>query len=51
MVNTSFAGKKKYPYDGVGGGHSSGKDQPGLTAAAIRLCESRDLAHCRPNPA
>lgn len=51
MANTSFAKKKKVCWRGGCGEHSSGKDQPGLIAAAIRLTESRDLAHWRPNPA
>lgn len=42
--------KKKW-LTGGHGEHGSGKDQPGLIAAAIRLTESRDLAHWRPNPA
>lgn len=43
--------EKKKVFWGGCGEHSSGKDQPGLIAAAIRLTESRDLAHWRPNPA
>lgn len=43
--------QKKCLMGGARGEHGSGKAQPGLIAAAIRLAESRDLAHWRPNPA